>query len=392
MEILHMVGHRHNWNLDTYYKNAIGDGFIFCAYSFDAATFTKPTLNKYNLKDILSKSFFDLQYFGKKESGNIAKGNLATYDFHPAHDPSNDQQTDVYFELAIRKGIEFQINIGLKNIIIPMFYENDDLDKFLGTLKTINKSLKKNKVDGISYYMTIPITHHTIIDAQKIDKILFCLTDMDIVFDGYYVLCESKPDTMQKVSTDYKYLHNLGRVFEVLKKQNFKTIYAYANWDAIVFLATTNIDFISIASYENLRNFSIKRFLVTEDGGPSKGWYYSEKLLNFVKAPLLDLVRMQDGLDIIKNERNIFSDDILRPNYPWSNQKPEVHKNYLLSIERTLKDIAAIDNIQLRKEYVLKLIENAMSAYNALATKKINLTNESKNYHLETWYNYLLTK
>lgn len=392
MEILHMVGHRHNWNLDTYYKNDIGDGFIFCAYSFDSSTFDKPTLNKYPLPTILEKSFFDLQYFGKKESGNIDKGNLSSYDFHPASEPDSNQQTDVYFITAIQKGIDFQIKTGLKKVIIPMYYENDDIEKFLGMVKNINKWLSKRKVEGISYFMTIPITHHTIIDADKIDKILYCLTDMDIVFDGYYILCESKPDNMQKVSTDYKYLNNLGRVFEVLKKQKFITIYAYANWDAIVFLATTDIDYISIGSYENLRNFSIKRFLITEDGGPSKGWYYSEKLLNFVKAPLLDLVRMQNGIEIIRNDRNIFSDDILRPNYPWSNQKPEVHKNYLLSVERTLKQIAAIKDLEQRKDYVIKLIRNAMTAYDALAAKRINFTNESKNYHLETWNNYLLTK
>jgi hypothetical protein len=392
MQILHMVGHRHNWNLDTYYKNGIGDGFIFCAYSFDVATFNKPTLNKYPLKDILDRSFLDLQYYGKKESGNIAKGNLASYDFHPAHDPNNDQHTDVYFEVAIRRGIEFQISIGLKNVIIPMFYENDNIEKFLGALKSINRWLSKHKVDGVRYFMTIPITHHTIIDAEKIDKLLYCLTDMDIIFDGYYILCESKPDNMQKVSTDYKYLNNLGRVFQVLKKQKFTTIYAYANWDAIVFLSITDIDYISIASYENLRNFSIKRFLITEDGGPSKGWYYSEKLLNFVKAPLLDLVRMQGGIEIIRNERNIFSDDILRENYPWSNQKPEVHKNYMLSVERTLKQVASIEDINERRDFVLKLIDKAIQNYQALTSKRINFTNESKNYHLETWQNYLLTK
>lgn len=392
MKILHMVGHRHNWNLDSYYKNNIGDGFIFCAYSFDAGVFLKDTLNKYDLKDILSKSFLDLQYYGKKESGNIAKGNLNSYDFHPAHDPDTDQQTDVYFEVAIRKGIQYQIDIGLTNIIIPMFYENDDIDKFLGALKTINKWLAKNKIDGLKYFMTIPITHHTVIDAKKIDKILYCLTDMDIVFDGYYILCESKPDNMQKVSTDFKYLKNLGKVFEVLKNQKFLTVYAYANWDAIVFLATTNIDYVSIATYENLRNFNIKRFLVTEDGGPSKGWYYSEKLLNFVKAPLLDLVRMQGGIDIIRNDRNIFSDDVLTPNYPWSNQKPEVHKNYLLSIERTLKEIASINDLNDRKQFVKDLIKNAIAAYISLDNRRINFTAESKNYHLETWQSYLLTR
>ncbi|MEJ7823407.1 MAG: hypothetical protein WKF85_13875, partial [Chitinophagaceae bacterium] len=194
------------------------------------------------------------------------------------------------------------------------------------------------------------------------------------------------------ISVDFKYLKNLSRIFEVLKKQKFLTIYAYANWDALVFLASTDIDYITIASFENLRNFTIKRFTVTEDGGPSKGWYYSEKILNMIKAQLIDLVRSQNGIDIIKNEKNIFSDDLLQPNYPWSSQKPEIYKNYLLSIDRTLKQIAGISDFTERKNYVVSLIDKASEAYALLASKKIFLTFESKNYHLDNWKSYLLTK
>ena len=200
----------------------------------------------------------------------------------------------------------------------------------------------KNNGDGIKYFMTLPIPHHTIIDEEKIEKLLYYLTDFDMVSDGYYIVCESKPDTMQKVSTDFKYLKNLSTVLSILKKQNFTTIYAYANWDALIFLSLTDIDYVTIGTYENLRNFNIRRFITNEDGGPSKGWYFSERLLNLIKAPLLDLIRIQGGQDLIKNEKNIFSDAILVKGYPWSNQKPEVHKNYLLAIERLLKELDSI--------------------------------------------------
>lgn len=288
MKILQQVGHNGIWNIDAHYKNEIGDGFVFCAYSYSEEDLKEKIFSKH--KDIIDKSFLDLQYFGKKESGNIDKGNLKAYSFHPAANLGDENQTDIFIANAIKQGVTFQINLGLKNVIIPHFYENDEPERFIGMVKNINKWLAKNKKEGIKYFMTVPIANHTVIDESKIETLLYCLTDMDIVFDGYYIVCEQKPETMQKISVDFKYLKNLTRIFQVLKKQKFITIYAYANFDAIIFLATTDIDYVTIGTFEKLRNFNIKQFLASDQGGPSKGWYFSEKLLNFVKAQLLDLV------------------------------------------------------------------------------------------------------
>lgn len=387
-----MAGHRVNWNLDAFYKNQIGDGFVFCAYSFPPEDFKKSKINGYDMKDVLDISFFDLQYFGKKASSNIGKGNLSNYSFHPASLGDDSSITSVYIITSIISGIKYQIDLGLKNIIIPNYYEDDNLDKFISIIKEVNRWLKNNKVDGLKYFMTVPISYLTIIDSTKTEKLLFNLTGMDIVFDGYYIVCESKPEARTKLNVDFKYLRNLSKVFEVLSKQKFLTIYAYANWDAIIFLATANIDYVTIATYENLRNFTIKRFIQTEDGGPSKGWYFSEKLLNMVKAQLLDLIRIQNGIDIIANERNIFSDFILTPEYDWSNQKPDVHKNYLLAINRLLKEISEIQDIEERKQFVLDKIQNAIDAYRNLESKRLSLPDESKNYHLQNWQLHLRTK
>lgn len=393
MRVLQLAGHIQKWNLDSHYQNSVADGFIFCAYSFPDGFFSSPKINGYKTEEILEKSFFDLQYFAKKEAGNIDKGKLATYDFHPAANADDDRQTNVWIEGLIKKGIKYQIEtLGLKNIIIPNYYENDNLDQFIGMVKQLNKWLAKNKTDGVEYYMTIPITNHTVIDEDKIDKLLYHLTDIDIVYDGYYIICEAKPDYRQKVSTDYKYLNNLSTLLSILKKQKFKTIYSYANWDALLFLSLTDIDYITIGTYENLRNFNIKRFIANDDGGPSKGWYFSEKILNFIKAPLLDLVRAQRGIELIKNEKNIFSDAILVEGYPWSNQKPEVHKNYLMAIERLLKELDSEKDIKKRKQLMLTKIQKAIDSYESLERNGIYLTDESKNYHLETWKSFLLSK
>jgi hypothetical protein len=393
MEILHLTGHFQKWNLESHYENSIADGFIFCAYSFAQGFFDSPKINGYKTEDILKKSFFDLQYFGKREGGSISKGKLKTYDFHPAANADVEEQTNTLIEGLIKKGVKYQIEtLGLKNVIIPNYYENDRMEHLIGMIKNINKWLSKNKKEGVKYFMTLPITNHTIIDEDKVDKLLYNLTDIDMVFDGYYVICESKPDNRQKLSTDFKYLNNLSTVLSVLKKQKFSTILSYANWDALIFLTLTDIDYITIGTYENLRNFNIKRFTTEEDGGPSKGWYFSEKLLNFIKSPLLDLIKIQKGIGLIENDKNIFSETVLKDGYPWSNQKPEVHKNYLLAIERLLKELAAEKDLKKRKELMLKKIDTAINIYEALEKKNIYLTDESKNYHLGTWKSFLLSK
>ena len=393
MKVLQLIGHSQKWNLDAFYENAISEGFIFCAYNFEEGFFNAPKISGYKTDDILRKSFFDLQYFGKKEGGKISKGKLHGYSFHPSAHSKSEEKTNVLFENLIKEGIEYQINqLGLSHIIIPNIYENERLDYFIGLIKNINKWLSKNKKDGVKYYMTIPITQHTIIDEDRVEKLLYNLTDIDIVFDGYYIMCETKHEGLQKITLDFKYLNNLTTILSVLKKQKFETIYSYANWDALIFLALTDIDFISIGTYENLRNFNIKRFTVNEDGGPSKGWYFSEKLLNFIKSPLLDLIRIQKGIKLIENGKNIFSDAILKEGYPWSSQKPEVHKNYLLSVERLLKELSAEKDLRKRKELMIQKIDNAIETYNKLEEKGINLTYESKNYHLDIWKSFLLSK
>ncbi|HVU97974.1 MAG TPA: hypothetical protein VHE34_22275 [Puia sp.] len=393
MEVLQLVGHFQKWNLDAHFQNSIGDGFIFCAYSFPHGFFEVEKINGYNTRQILETSMMDLQFFAKKEAKNINKGKLGTYDFHPAANDDDGSQTNVWIEGLIKRAIKYQIEVlCLKDVIIPNYYENNDLDQFIRMVKILNHWLKSYKKAGVRYFMTLPITHHTVIDDNKIDLLLYHLTDIDIIFDGYYIICESKPEGIQKISTDFKYLNNLYTVLSLLKKQKFTTIYSYANWDAAVFLALTDIDYITIGTYENLRNFNIKRFTVNDDGGPSKGFYFSEKLLNFIKSPLLNLIRMQKGIELIRNADNIFSDVILQDGYPWSNQKPEVHKNYLLAVDRILKELASIENVKERTKAMIQKIDNAIATYHELEKKGIYLTSESRNYHLDTWKSFLLSK
>jgi len=383
MKIYHQLGHNHKWALDSHFKNGIGDGFIFSAYSFKYGAVGN-NISGYAPEDYLLKSMIDLQYYGNKDS---VGGSLDTYPFNPLTLDSTDSTLVKGSELIV-KGVEYQINLGLKNIIIPMVYERDGTDHTISLLSKANKKIKslKKTHDANKFFMTVPFSNDTIIDDDKVETILQIMTDIDICFDGYYVVCDYNPEYKKKISIDYDYYGNLLKVFSVLNSQGFKTIHGYANWDALVFNALTNINYTSIGTYENLRRFNIERFTESPGGGPSKGWYFSEKLLNFIRAEELKNLRKSGCLSLIANEKNIFSDAILAPDYLWNTHKPEVHKNYLLAISRLLSELHEESSISKRGKLLLNRIEAARKLYERLQKEfKVYLNDENSDYHLGMW-------
>lgn len=379
MNVTHVLGHNSNWNIESYLQQGIGDYFLITAFThginFD---------EKKGVKDVLDISMIDLQFYGKKSSGDISGGKLSEFLFHPAN-CDDDQITSVYFENCLKRAIQFQKEKGFKNIIIPHFYENEEVGDIIETITKINRHVNSIREDGEKYFMTLPFANHIIIDRHKVEEILFACTDMDISFDGYFITSENKPEFKKKLTTDIKILRNLSKVFKTLKLQGFETIYGYANWDAIIILAQTDIDYITVGTYENLRNFDIRRFTENQSGGSSKGFYFTEKLLNMIRADDVTKIRDTGFLSLIRNERNIFSDIILDAGYVWNIHKPDVNKNYLLAIDRLLKEIASIENLDERKQYVFNLVEGALTLYNRLEQNHVYLDNESSNYHLNTW-------
>ena len=300
MKVTHILGHNSNWSIDSYLEQNIGDYFLITAYNNGEGFLSKKSFQK-----ILDISMIDFQFYGKKKS----KGKLAEFSFHPANAALKDA-TNVYFETCIKKAITFQNEAGFHNIIIPHFYENDSVRDIVSMIKSINKYIKSLPKGGKKYFMTLAFANHIIMDNSKVEEILFECTQLNICFDGYFIVCENKPEFRKKITTDLKVLKNLSRILKTLKSQQFETIYAYANWDAILFLTKTDVDYITIGTYENLRNFDIKRYIDDESGGNSKGYYFSEKILNMVKADDITLLRETGTLNFIRNEKNIFSNSI----------------------------------------------------------------------------------
>ena len=157
----------------------------------------------------------------------------------------------------------------------------------------------------------------------------------------------------------------------------------------MVYHALADIDHITIGTYENLRNFNNVRYLEKLRGGPSKGWYFSEKLLNFIKADYVELLHTKGCIDLIANENNMFSDVILKRHYAWNNHKPDVHKNYLLSISNIFRDLSD-KKLDKRAEVLILKVEAARELYEKLwVDYRIKLLDESSDRHLGDWLTFL---
>lgn len=380
MKLLHQLGHQHKWALDSFFQNKVGDGFILSAYNIEKQKIGQK-LSGYSAKQYLPISFLDLQFYGGKDS---VGGKLDTYEFHPVN--HKDQETEVGTLDAVIAGVKFQEKLGLKNILVPNVYiHSEKSGKASRLIKEINTRITKERKKDCLYFMTIPIGGDSIRNDDEIEKLLQELTDMDIGFDGYYVVCESNLEFKKKISVDFKYYTNLGKIMSTLKKQGFKTMLGFSNVDALIFCTMADIDYVSIGTYENLRKFTIERYTEEAGGGASEGWYYSEKLLNFIKARQLDIIRGRGAIDLIKNDDNIFSAVILADGYAWNTHKPDVHKNYLVAIARQLKELNDVPTGSPRVLHLAKIIEKARELYRTLETQQIYLDDESSNYHLSTW-------
>lgn len=384
MKLLHQLGHKKNWNAEAFYENSVGDGFIFCAYSNEIDKIGKDFYG-HKPEEYLPISFLDLQFYGGKQSTG---GKLNTYPFHPIN-RSEDEDTSTSLLEDITEAIEFQKKAGFKSIIIPHIYNLHETDYTISILKSVNEYLSKNKTEDHEYYMTLPFGVDEIHDPERVEKILQEATDMHIKIDGYYIVCEQNLTGNRKVSEDADYYENLSRVFNTLTNQGFKVIHGFANVDAVVFSAIANIDFVSIGTYEVQRNFNIERYTEDVSGGGSKGWYFSEKLLGFIRSQELTLVRKSNSIDLISNDDNVFSDTILKEDYDWNIHKPEVHKNYLVAISKILKEI---DSCSSQSDKINLILEKALSArntYKKLESNGVFFSNESSGYHLPFWQTIL---
>jgi hypothetical protein len=385
MKVYHQTGFRYNWNIESF-GDDIGDGLIFSPVNIDAKK-----LEKEISIDIKKESFFDPQIYLPKNP----KSQLYTYPYFPTNIKSEFETQDFDAEKykIAQQCMEFQLNNEFEYIVIPSRYtesiphtdyiksiSNDFIIPFLETYK---QSKKDKKV-----LVTLIMNESFIKNDSYRNEILSWVTSQDL--NGVYLIFDYNSDSKQ--IKDAIFLSNAMQFINELKENEFEVHIGYNNTEGLLY-SLANPNSISVGSYENLRNFQIRRFQENEGGKPPSPRLYSSELLQWIEFRYIEtlpglfpnwknlFMPSEKYLDIIFKYLNEDYDKKSQPHF----QKKEPYMYYFEVFYKQIKDLP--DDITKRIDWVCNLCNKAIEEYKNITNAKIRLDDNSDGSHLPHWQN-----
>ena len=379
MKVYHQLGANYKWNIDCFNQN-IGDGLIFSPVNIDS---DKLIGFESKLKET---GFLDPQLYLLNE----VKGTLDTYPYFPGNIKFDFSTIDLDSQnLQVAKlCVDYQMQNNFQYLIIPTrynevnptnFYEQSS-EHFVIPFCDYIKSINTNK----TILLTVIVKKDILIDIDKRNDILNWITG-HLNINGVYLIFESNFSSKQ--IKDFDYLYNALHFIKILKDNQLQIHIGYTNNEALLY-SIAMPDSITIGSYENVRNFGVKRFQEAEKTQmrSPNARLYSSKLLQWV-----DYGYIQSMKKLVENYANYFDNSDFnpldfKPEVNWQFKKTEPYKHYFYVFDKQIKNLPQEQN-----ERIERLKETLISAINLF--KKIEndvfLDNNSDGSHLPMWLNVL---
>jgi len=382
MKLLHQLGFRHKWNIESY-KNGSGDGFIFSPINIpsDELESIDPEIRK--------QGFFDPQIYFPKDS----KSKLGTYDYFPNNMIPDFKTIDFEssnLDLA-QKCIDFQVKCDFGHFVIPTrYFETIPTDYFRRlTTNFIEPHLQTIKNIGIkdkSVLLTCIVKHEMLIDDEKRDYFLNWVTGIYDI-DGVYVIFENNFSSKQIKDIDY--LYNALIFIDALKQNDLEVHIGYGNTEGLLY-SIANPDSITMGSYENLRTFKVSRFQTpTETTGmrSPNARIYSGQLLQWIDYNYLAAMRR-----LVPNFQDYFEDSIYKPllfepSFNWHFQKNEPYKHFFKVYGDQIRNLPRIPMDRIA--HLKKIVTLAHEGYEQISESGVLLDSNSDGSHLTSWYSIL---
>ena len=358
----------------------IGNGLIYSPVNIDA-----DKLNGYEEK-YKNSSFLDPQLYLLNE----AKGTLDTYPYFPGNiepDFSTPDLDESHVELA-KLCVDYQHENNFEYLVIPTrYYEDNPTNYFLQSseyfVEPFCDYIRQNEISK-PVLLSVIIKSIMLTDIDKFNQVLNWITSHQYI-DGVYIIFENNFKTKQ--IKEFEYLLNAVRIIDILKKNQLEVHIGYTNTEALLY-SIAMPDSVSIASYENLRSFGIKRFQdleKTQMRAPNAR-LYSTYLLQWI-----DYNYIQSMKNLVPDYEEMFDDSNYKPlmfttEFNWHFMKAEPYKHYFQVFSRQLSALpkekhARIDSLK-------DTIKNAISNFSVIE-KNVLLDENSDGSHLPIWYNVI---
>lgn len=379
MKVLHQLGHRYNWNLDSL-KSGYGDGVIFSPVNIDSDKLISLP------KEIRACSFLDPQMYllGTEKASNVS------YPFFPGNIKAgfSTADLDIANNIIAKECISYQIKAGLKYIVIPARYLDVPLEKYIDQMTNgfINPFLEYKESKNIKspFLLTVVVLQSVLMDEDLRDELLGWMTGIQNIA-GFYLIFDNKFHAKQ--IKDFDYLRYALSFINILKANQFEVHIGYANTEGLLY-SVAMPDSISMGSYENLRNFRISRFEVSEKKkmrSPNPR-LYSSKLMQWIEYNYIQSMRQMIPNYEILFDKSEFSPLMFTPSYNWHFNKPELYKHYFEVFSKQIKELPPTQTERLN--YLQEHIKIAISLFKKI-NEKILLDEDSDGSHLPIWYNVL---
>ncbi len=380
MEVFHQTGFRENWNIDIFNNEKIGDGLILSPVNI-----AKEKVITFD-SNIKENSILDPQLYVVDKS---LRGKLTTYDYHPQNLSLNSINTKIIndnSDIIAEKCLNFQVENKFKYLVIPsQKYDGlnyiDNLFKLkLNYVEPFFKYIMKNNIEK-PVYLSLIVPKDILLNSDKMDYMLTWVTGFQKL-KGVYLIFENDFETKQ--IQDSEFLLNALKFINVLKQNELDVLVGYCNVECLLYsIAMPNA--ITIGSYENLRSFSISRYLSKEQSAmrAPKPRLFSNKLLNWITYGVIESIgslgnnKPDQYFDDNKYRTYVFAEE-----FNWHFAKSELYKHYFISITKLVKELP--EDQDSRIEFINNLVIKAKQEYNLLAENGIIL-GDSDGIHLDAW-------
>ena len=375
-QLLHQLGHNYNWNIKSLTEDKLGDGYIIGPKYLP--------LNK--AQDLVNKyphiSVFDPQMYVP----NIALGKLGTYNYFPCVLDNSRIYTsdDAFYSDCASECVLLQEQIDTDFIVIPTesspYHQPsvfDDQEKkyvhpFLEVLS--HKKILKPML------LQIVIDENVLVTDSLKKRLLNWLTSFPEIAGVYIIIdCFRR----NKQLTSGQFLFSVLTFIDFLRSAGMIVLLGYQNTEALL-LSIADPNFVTIGSYENLRNFSTSNFREKPTfigNGPNPRVYYSG-LLNWVDFRYsAELVRVLGSsiFDVSK-----YGPGLTDPRYKWHFSKSEPYLHYFEVFSRQINELSRLTGVD-RLNKLMEYLRVAESNYNRLADGGVVLEGDSKNLHISSW-------
>jgi hypothetical protein len=229
--------------------------------------------------------------------------------------------------------------------------------------------------------LTVIVSQQQLRNENNRDQLLNWVTSLSDI-DGVYLIFENNISSKQ--IKDAGFICDTLIFIELLKNSDLEVHVGYTNTEGLLY-ALANADSITMGSYENLRQFSIKRFSESENKpmSPPKARLYSRQLLQWVDYGYLDAIRA-----LYNDWDSIFEDSKYRPlmfqsEYNWHFSKPEPYKHFFLMFASQVEEITNESSNLFH--FMIQKINDAMEKFRELEYCGVILDENSDGSHLSYW-------